>query len=66
MQEQIENLGSLALIGGERQDAVEAILSAISRLSFEVSDASGSIPAYDQRLYAQVRNATVTICTCEK
>lgn len=56
-QEQIDNLASLASVGGERQDAVEAILSAISRLSHEVSDASDYVPAYDQRLYAQAVKA---------
>lgn len=56
-QEQIDNLASLAVVGGERQDAVEAILSAISRLSHEVSDASDYVPAYDQRLYAQAVKA---------
>jgi len=52
LQSQIDDLGSLALVGGERQDAIEAIQSAISRLSHEVSDASDLIPAYDMRTYA--------------
>lgn len=57
LQDQIDNIGSLALIGGERQDAIEAVLAAISRLSNEVSDASDYIPAYDQRTYAQAVKA---------
>lgn len=38
-------------MGGVRQDAVEHILGAISRLSKEVADATEFVPAYDQRGY---------------
>jgi hypothetical protein len=54
IQEQIALLGDYSLVGGEKQDAINHVLSGISRLSTEVSDSSGLIPAYDQRIYAQV------------
>jgi len=53
IQEQIVLLEDYSLIGGEKQDAINHVLSGISRLSTEVSDSSGLIPAYDQRIYAQ-------------
>ncbi|ROT35810.1 tubulin binding cofactor C [Sodiomyces alkalinus F11] len=49
----IEDLPSVAVIGGERQDALDAILGSISNLSNEVSDASDYVPAYDQRTYSE-------------
>ena len=52
-------LESRSLIGGERQDAIDHCLAGISRLSNEVTDASGFIPAYDQRTYGQVTKAKV-------
>jgi tubulin-specific chaperone C len=55
IQEQIALLEDYSLVGGEKQDAINHVLSGISRLSTEVSDSSGLIPAYDQRIYAQVR-----------
>lgn len=55
LQDEVSLLGSVASTGGERQDAIETILAGISRLSNEVSDASDYVPAYDQRLYSQVR-----------
>lgn len=48
---QLENF---SLIGGERQDAIDHCLAGITRLSNEVADATGFIPAYDQRTYSQV------------
>jgi hypothetical protein len=53
IQEQIGLLEDYSLVGGEKQDAINHVLSGISRLSTEVSDSSGLIPAYDQRIYAQ-------------
>lgn len=43
--------------GGERADAIDHCLSAISRLSNEVQDASSYIPAYDQRTYGDAIKA---------
>ena len=54
LQEQMERLSSIATGGGERNDAVEHCLAGIDRLSHEVKDASGYIPAYDQRTYSEV------------
>jgi len=47
-------LESYSLIGGERKDATDHLLAEISRLSNEVADLTGSVPAYDQRVYSQV------------
>ncbi|KAH8595211.1 tubulin-specific chaperone-like protein c [Bisporella sp. PMI_857] len=57
LQEQMSQLESHSLIGGERQDAIDHCLAGISRLSNEVADASDYIPAYDQRTYGQAVKA---------
>jgi hypothetical protein len=62
IQEQIALLGDYSLVGGEKQDAINHVLSGISRLSTEVSDSSGLIPAYDQRIYAQVSSTASATC----
>ncbi|KXX76764.1 Tubulin-folding cofactor C [Madurella mycetomatis] len=54
LQDQITQLSTFATVGGERQDAIEHILSGISRLSNEVADAADYVPAYDQRTYSDV------------
>lgn len=54
LQEQIAQLENYSLVGGEKQDAIDHVNSGITRLSDEVSDASGFVPAYDQRVYSQV------------
>lgn len=56
LQEQMDQLEHLGLVGGERQDGIDHCLAGIARLSNEVSDATGFIPAYDQRTYSQVNN----------
>lgn len=63
IQEQIALLEDYSLVGGEKQDAINHVLSGISRLSTEVSDSSGLIPAHDQRIYAQVRLIQLLIRT---
>ncbi|KAF6796520.1 Tubulin-specific chaperone C [Colletotrichum sojae] len=60
LQEQINDLGSISLVGGERQDAIDHILAGISALSHEVADAADYVPSYDQRNYAQVRASSNT------
>ena len=50
----MNQLESHALIGGERQDAIDHCIAGISRLSHEVTDATDFIPPYDQRTYSQV------------
>jgi len=57
LQEQIDGIGSVAQVGGERQDAIDHILAGISNLSSEVADASDFVPSYDQRNYAQAVKA---------
>ncbi|CAG8954151.1 hypothetical protein HYFRA_00005769 [Hymenoscyphus fraxineus] len=51
--DQISQLGSHSVVGGERKDAADHLLAAISRLSNDVADLSGFIPPYDQRVYSQ-------------
>ena len=58
LQEQMGRLGDTALVGGERTDAVEHLVAGIARLSSEVNDASGYLPAYDQRTYGEVHKPT--------
>ncbi|CAD0106606.1 unnamed protein product, partial [Aureobasidium uvarum] len=41
--------------GGERADAIDHCLAGISRLSNDVKDISGSLPAHDQRTYSETR-----------
>ncbi|CCC09662.1 hypothetical protein SMACR_03695 [Sordaria macrospora] len=53
IQEQINHLANLSAVAGERHDAIEHILTGISRLSNEVADAADYVPAYDQRTYSQ-------------
>ncbi|KAL2135179.1 hypothetical protein VTI74DRAFT_9496 [Chaetomium olivicolor] len=53
IQQQIDQLPNFSAAGGERLDAVEHILGAISRLSVVVADAADFTPAYDQRTYAE-------------
>lgn len=54
LQDQMSQLETFALVGGERQDAIDHCLAGIARLSNEVTDATGFIPTYDQRTYSQV------------
>jgi tubulin-specific chaperone C len=57
IQEQIAQLSSFSTAGGERQDALEAVLAAISRLNNEVADAAEYVPSYDLRTYTQTVRA---------
>ncbi|KAH8880354.1 hypothetical protein GQ53DRAFT_788736 [Thozetella sp. PMI_491] len=57
LQEQIKQLSSFSTVGGERQDAIEHILTGISRLTSEVADAADYVPTYDQRTYTQAIKA---------
>ncbi|KAL2163494.1 hypothetical protein VTH06DRAFT_5552 [Thermothelomyces fergusii] len=52
IQEQINQLSSIASVGPERQDAVDHILGGLSHLSKEVADATEYIPAHDLRIYS--------------
>ncbi|EXJ94742.1 hypothetical protein A1O1_03139 [Capronia coronata CBS 617.96] len=53
----MDRLAEKALVGGERADAADHCLAGITRLSNEVKDASGYLPAYDQRTYAEAIKA---------
>ncbi|KAK5446429.1 hypothetical protein LTS15_009768 [Exophiala xenobiotica] len=57
LQEQMGRLAHTAVTGGERSDAADHCLAGITRLSNEVKDASGNIPPYDQRTYAEAIKA---------
>lgn len=50
----MDRIEEKSVIGGERADAADHCLAGITRLSNEVKDASGYLPAYDQRTYAEV------------
>lgn len=54
LQDDIANLGNIAVTGGERKDATDHILSGISRLTNDVSDASEFAPPRDQMIYNEV------------
>jgi hypothetical protein len=57
IQDLIGKLEEYSLIGGEKQDAIDHVLAAISRLSNEVSDSSEFLPPYDQKTYSRVSRA---------
>ncbi|KAL2117430.1 hypothetical protein VTJ04DRAFT_7090 [Mycothermus thermophilus] len=52
IEDQIAQLPSYSSVGGERQYAVEHVLSSISRLSNDVADAADFLPPYDLRTYS--------------
>jgi len=54
LQAQMGRLGETSVIGGERTDAIDHLVAGIARLGNEVTDASGYLPAYDQRTYGEV------------
>lgn len=54
LQDDIANLGNISVTGGERKDATDHVLSGISRLTNEVSDASEFAPPRDQMIYNEV------------
>ena len=54
LQEQMQTIQDHGTSGGERADAVDHCLAGISRLSNDVKDIAGSLPAHDQRTYSEV------------
>ncbi|THW30321.1 TBCC-domain-containing protein [Aureobasidium pullulans] len=54
LQEQMQIIQDHGTSGGERADAIDHCLAGISRLSNDVKDISGSLPAHDQRTYSEV------------
>ncbi len=59
----MDRLADTAVTGGERSDAADHCLAGITRLSNEVKDASGNIPPYDQRTYAEVQTFVISETT---
>ncbi|KAI1124908.1 tubulin-specific chaperone C [Nemania abortiva] len=57
IQDEIESLGTMSAVGGERQNGIDKVLAGISRLSNEVMDATDFVPSYDQRTYSQAIKA---------
>jgi hypothetical protein len=57
LQEQIARLSTTSCGGSERTNAIDDCLAGISRLSYQVKDASSYIPAHDQRTYADAVKA---------
>ena len=54
LQERMQTIQDHGTSGGERADAIDHCLAGISKLSNEVKDISGSLPAHDQRTYSEV------------
>ncbi|POS73073.1 tubulin binding cofactor C [Diaporthe helianthi] len=57
LQDEIANLANISSTAGERKDATDHVLSGISRLTNEVSDASEYAPPRDQMIYGQALKA---------
>lgn len=55
LRDDIAQLESVAVIGGERQAAIDHVLAGISKLQNEVADAAEFTPAYDRKQYSEVR-----------
>lgn len=56
LQDQIEELKSISTVAGERQEAIDHILTGISKLQNEVADAADTTPAYDRKQYSEVKS----------
>ena len=54
IQDQIDQLGSFSAVAGERQEAIDHVLAAITKLQNEVADAAEDTPAYDRKQYSEV------------
>ncbi|UPK89882.1 hypothetical protein LCI18_000817 [Fusarium solani-melongenae] len=52
-QDLIEQLPSIANVGGERQEAIDHILAGIAKLQNEVADAADFTPSYDRKQYSE-------------
>ncbi|KAJ3501525.1 hypothetical protein NM208_g16916 [Fusarium decemcellulare] len=53
LQDLVDQLPSIANVGGERQEAIDHILAAIAKLQNEVSDAADFTPSYDRKQYSE-------------
>lgn len=54
LQEQIEQLDNYSFVGGEKQDAMDHVVSGVKSLANEVMDATGFVTSYDQNVYKKV------------
>ncbi|KAK2595550.1 hypothetical protein QQS21_006724 [Conoideocrella luteorostrata] len=52
LQDLIDQIESVSSIAGERQEAIDHVLAAISKLQHEVSDAAEFTPSYDRKQYS--------------
>ena len=57
LQDLIDELPSIANVGGERQEAIDHILASIAKLQNEVGDAADYTPSYDRKQYSEVRSS---------
>ncbi|KAH7156916.1 tubulin binding cofactor C-domain-containing protein [Dactylonectria macrodidyma] len=57
LQDLVDELPSIANVGGERQEAIDHILAAIAKLQNEVSDAADFTPSYDRKQYSETIKA---------
>ena len=57
LQDLIDELPSIANVGGERQEAIDHILASIAKLQNEVRDAADYTPSYDRKQYSEVRSS---------
>ncbi|KAM5351825.1 hypothetical protein ACJ41O_004548 [Fusarium nematophilum] len=53
LQDLVDQLPSIANVGGERQEAIDHILAGIAKLQNEVSDAADFTPSYDRKQYSE-------------
>ncbi|CAG7565572.1 unnamed protein product [Fusarium equiseti] len=53
LQDLIDELPSIANVGGERQEAIDHILASIAKLQNEVGDAADYTPSYDRKQYSE-------------
>lgn len=53
LQDLINELPSIANVGGERQEAIDHILASIAKLQNEVADAADYTPSYDRKQYSE-------------
>jgi hypothetical protein len=59
LQERMQIIQDHGTSGGERADAIDHCLAGISKLSNDVKDVSGSLPAHDQRTYSEVSHPVI-------
>ncbi|CAM1504040.1 Fc.00g016310.m01.CDS01 [Cosmosporella sp. VM-42] len=53
LQDEVDQLPSVANVAGERQDSIDHILAGIAKLQNEVADAAAFTPSYDRKQYSE-------------